>query len=111
MAMKTKAGKGKARTKSEIYQTIATATELTRKQVAAVFDEMAKLIHNDVGTKGPGVFTLAGLLKIKRISKPATQTRTIPNPFKPGEMMTVQGKPARNVVKAQALKSLKEMVM
>jgi len=25
--------------------------------------------------------------------------------------MTVQGKPARNVVKAQALKSLKEMVM
>ena len=110
MAMKTKAAKGKARTKSETYQTISSATGLTRKQVAAVFDELTKLIHADVGNKGPGVFTLPGLLKIKRISKPATQTRTIPNPFKPGEMMTVQGKPARNVVKALALKNLKEMV-
>jgi hypothetical protein len=111
MAMKTKASKtNKARTKSETYQTICSATGLTRKQVAAVFDELTKMIHADVGSKGPGVFTLPGLLKIKRVVKPATQTRTIPNPFKPGEMMTVQGKPARNAVKALALKSLKEMV-
>ena len=78
--------------------------------MAAVFDEFANLVKTDLGKKGPGVFTVPGLLKIKRVSKPATKTRTIPNPFKPGEMMTVKGKPARNVVKAQALKSLKEMV-
>jgi nucleoid DNA-binding protein len=100
----------KARTKSETYHAIATKTGLTRKQVAAVFDELIELIQADLGKKGPGVFTLPGMLKIKRVSKPATKTRTIPNPFRPGEMMTVKGKPARNVVKAQPLKSLKEMV-
>jgi len=33
-----------------------------------------------------------------------------PNPFKPGEMMEVKAKPARNVVKAQPLKGLKDLV-
>ena len=100
----------KSRTKSETYQALAVATGLTRKEVAAVLDGLAQIIREELSKKGPGIFTLPGLLKIKRISKPATKTRTIPNPFKPGEMMTVKGKPARNVVKAQALKSLKEMV-
>jgi nucleoid DNA-binding protein len=100
----------KSRTKSETYQALAVATGLNRKQVAAVLDGLAQIIREELSKKGPGIFTLPGLLKIKRISKPATKTRTIPNPFKPGEMMTVKGKPARNVVKAQPLKSLKEMV-
>lgn len=100
----------KSRSKSETYQHIAESTGLTRKQVGSVFDTLGELVRNELGKKGPGVFTLPGLLKIKRISKPATKTRTIPNPFKPGEMMTVKGKPARNVVKALALKNLKEMV-
>ena len=104
------AAPGKARTKSETYQSIAEATGLSRKEIAAVFDHLAQLVKADMGKKGPGVFTLPGLLKIKRVNKPATKTRTIPNPFKHGEMMTVKGKPARNVVKAQALKSLKDMV-
>src|SRR5260370_32897350 len=105
------ANKGpKAKTKSETFQVLAAATGLSRKQVAAVFDGMTELLQAEMGKKGPGVFTLPGLLKIKRVNKPATKTRTIPNPFKPGEMMTVKGKPARNVVKALALKSLKDMV-
>lgn len=101
---------GKARSKSETYQTLAERTGLSRKQVAAVFEGLAELLVEDLGKKGPGVFTLPGLLKIKRIQKPATKARTAPNPFKPGEMMTVKAKPARNVVKALALKNLKEMV-
>jgi nucleoid DNA-binding protein len=100
----------KSRSKSETYMHIAEHTGLSRKQVASVFDSLADLVRNEMGKKGPGVFTLPGLLKIKRVSKPATKTRTIPNPFKPGEMMTVKGKPARSVVKALALKNLKEMV-
>jgi hypothetical protein len=110
MAANKTAGASKGRTKSETYGAVAQATGLNRKQVAQVFDELAALVRADLGKKGPGVFTLPGLLKIKRVSKPATKTRTIPNPFKPGEMMTVKGKPARNVVKALALKSLKDMV-
>jgi nucleoid DNA-binding protein len=100
----------KGRSKSEMYQMLAQKTGLTRKQVSAVMDELVNMIKGELGKKGPGIFTLPGLLKIKRITKPATKARTMPNPFKPGEMMTVKAKPARNVVKAQALKSLKDTV-
>jgi nucleoid DNA-binding protein len=43
------------------------------------------------------------------VLKPKTPARQGRNP-KTGEPMTIAAKPARTVVKAQALKSLKEMV-
>lgn len=99
----------KAATKSEIYAKICEATELTRKQVGAVFDAMGVLIGHELGKKGPGVFTVPGLLKLKRITKPAAPARMGINPFTKQEMM-FKAKPARNVVKALPLKNLKEMV-
>jgi hypothetical protein len=100
----------KSRTKSETYQALAASSGLSRKDVASVFDGLAELLRQDLGKKGPGVLAIAGLFKVKRVNKPATNTRTIPNPFRPGEMMTVKGKPARSVVKVLPLKNLKEMV-
>ena len=111
MADNKKAGtKGKAQSKTETYNALAESTGLNRKQIAQVFDALSQLIQRELGKKGPGVFTVPGLLKLKRITKPATKAGTRPNPFKPGEMMDVKAKPARNVVKAQPLKSLKEMI-
>jgi len=98
----------KARTKGEVFHTIAEAAGLTRKQVATVFNEMAGLIKKDLGKAG--IFTVPGLMKITVIKKPATRARTMPNPFKPGEMMTVKAKPARKVIKVRPLKTLKAMV-
>jgi nucleoid DNA-binding protein len=43
------------------------------------------------------------------VRKPATKARSGKNPFT-GEPMTIQAKPARNVVRALPLKALKEMV-
>jgi len=99
----------KAATKSSIFQELATGTGLTRKQVAAVFDTLAKIIKRDLGKKGPGVFTVPGLLKLKLVRKEATKARKGINPFTKEEIM-IKAKPARNVVKALPLKSLKEMV-
>src|SRR4051794_8766990 len=101
---------GKPQSKSQTFNDLAEATGLSRKQVAEVFDALGELIKRELGKKGPGVFTVPGLLKLKRITKPATKATTKPNPFKPGEMMEVKAKPARNQVKAQALKNLKEMI-
>lgn len=99
----------KPRTKSELFSDIATKTELSRKQVAAVFEHMGDLIRKDLKSKG--IFTVPGLMKIKRITKPARPARKgVPNPFKPGEMMDVAAKPARKVVKVLPLKALKIMV-
>ncbi len=91
------------------FKHIAETANVSRKQVAAFFDSLIDLIKEDLGKKGPGVFTIPGLLKIKRIHKPATPERQGINPFTK-EPTTFKAKPARNVVKAQALKSLKEMV-
>ena len=54
----------KAATKSEILAKIAESTELSRKQVASVFDALSEEIKLAVGKKGPGVFAVPGLMKI-----------------------------------------------
>jgi nucleoid DNA-binding protein len=111
MAETNKAATAKAKpaTKSATYQKLAEATGMTRKQVAAFFDELTTLIKNELGKKGPGVFNLPGLIKIKRVEKKATPARQGKNP-RTGEPMTIAAKPKRTVVKALALKNLKEMV-
>jgi nucleoid DNA-binding protein len=98
----------KPATKSEILSSIATATELSRKQVASVFDALACQIAGAVGKKGPGVFALPGLLKIMVIQKPATPKRKGINPFTKQEQIFA-AKPARKVIKVRALKALKDM--
>jgi len=102
-------GSGKARTKSEVFGTLAESNDMTRKQVACVFEDLSKMIKKDLGRTGPGYFTVPGLMKIKVVRKPATKARKGVNPFTGQEMM-FRAKPARNVVKVTALKGLKEMV-
>jgi nucleoid DNA-binding protein len=101
--------KAKAATKTATYQALSTATGLSKKDVGTFFDELTKLLRRELGKKGPGMFTVPGLLKIKRVEKPATKARQGRNP-KTGEPMMIAAKPARTVVKALALKGLKEMV-
>lgn len=99
----------KPRSKSDLYAELSNLTSLSRKQVASVFDGLTTVLKKDL-TKGPGVFNVPSLMKVTVIKKPATKAKTVPNPFKPGEMMTVKAKPARKVVKVRALKALKAMV-
>jgi hypothetical protein len=99
----------KPMSKSEIFSAIADSSGLSRKDVAKVFEELSGLIAKSVGKKGPGVFAVPGLMKITVINKKATPATTRPDPFHPGQMMTVKAKPARRVIKIRPLKSLKEM--
>lgn len=97
-------------TKTEIINNIAEACELSKKQVAAVFDALAAEIKRSVGKRGgPGQFTVPGLCKITVLRKPATKERKGINPFTGDETMFA-AKPARNVVKIRPLKGLKDMV-
>ncbi|MCX6125123.1 MAG: HU family DNA-binding protein [Proteobacteria bacterium] len=97
------------RTKSDIFTALADATGMTRKDVGSVFAALGECIGLDVGKKGPGVFTVPGLMKVTRVNKPATKARKGINPFT-GEETTFKAKLARNVVKVRPLKGLKEMV-
>ena len=99
----------KAPTKSEVLGRIAEKTELSRKQVSAVFEELSNEIKNALGKKGPGLFVVPGLMKINLIQKPATKARKGINPFTKEEVM-FKAKPARKVVKVRPLKNLKDFV-
>lgn len=100
----------KAMTKAAVVKEIATATKLTSKQVSEVFDVLVTIVKKELGKKGPGVFTIPGLIKLKTVHKKATKEKMGPNPFKPGEQMLIKAKPARTVVKPRALKTLNEMI-
>ena len=108
-ADKSAAARPKSATKGEIFTTLGEKTGLSKKQIAGVFTALSELIGTDLGKKGPGLFTVPGLLKLKVVRKPATKAKQGINPFTKAPM-TIKAKPARNVIKALPLKSLKDLV-
>lgn len=99
----------KAATKTEIFTAIAAKTNLSKKDVAAVFEAMSEMIGKEIGKKGPGLFTIPGLLKIKVQHKPATKARPGFNPATK-EPITIKAKPARKVIRVLPLKALKDLI-
>ncbi|HNY78618.1 MAG: HU family DNA-binding protein [Sedimentisphaerales bacterium] len=99
----------KPMSKTEIVSGIASATGLTKKQVSGVFEAMADQIKKSLGRRGPGAYTVPGLMKLMVVRKPATKARKGINPFT-GEETMFKAKPARNIVKIRPLKNLKDMV-
>lgn len=95
--------------KTQILDAIAEKTELSRKQVGAVLEELGGVIEGHIKKNAVGEFVLPGLLKIVTIRKPATKARLGINPFTKEEQM-FKAKPAKTVVKIRPLKKLKEMV-
>jgi nucleoid DNA-binding protein len=108
-AEKAGGSKPKQATKSEIFSSLAEKTNLSKKDIASVFEAMSELIAKDLGKKGPGIFVVPGLLKLKIVDKPATKARPGINPFTK-EPTIIKAKPARKAVKAVLLKQLKELV-
>ena len=99
-------------TKTEILTEISENTSISKKEVAAVLEELGVLIERHVKKRAVGEFTLPGLLKIKSVARPARPARkNVPNPFRPGEMMDIPRKPASIRVKVLPLKKLKEFVL
>jgi nucleoid DNA-binding protein len=95
-------------TKSALYANIADTTELSKKDVAKVFDALSDVINGHIKKNAVGTFTLPGLLKVKTVRKPATKKRKGINPFT-GEETVFKAKPARTVVKVLPLKKMKDM--
>lgn len=98
----------KSRTKSQILNIISEKTGLSKKEVDGVFDTLSELMGHDL-KKGPGSFTVPGLMKVVVVRKAAVKARKGINPFT-GEEITFKAKPARNVVKVRPLKGLKDRV-
>lgn len=96
--------------KSQILNHLAEKSELSRKQVSSVLDELGDLIEAHISKRGCGEFVMPGLLKIATVKKPARKARKGINPFT-GEETTFAAKPASVQVKIRPLKKLKEMAV
>ncbi|UZJ45739.1 MULTISPECIES: HU family DNA-binding protein [unclassified Marinimicrobium] len=96
--------------KTQILNQIAENTELSKKQVQSVLDELSDIIEGHVKKRAVGEFVLPGLLKITTVKKPATKARKGINPFT-GEETVFKAKPASIAVKVRPLKKLKEMAL
>ncbi len=105
--MAKKAAKGMSKT--EVLNEIAEKTELTRKQVSAVFEELGNVIERQLSKKGPGVFTVPGLMKLKVREKKAQPAGMRKNPFT-GEMKMAPAKPASRTIRVTAMKKLKDRI-
>ena len=110
--MATKAvAKKKPLSKTQLIGAISDQTDMTRKEVSTVLDALSLQIEKSLGRRGPGMFTLPGLIKIEKRKVPARKARKgVPNPFKPGELMDIPAKPASTKIKVRPLKNLKSMV-
>ena len=97
-------------TKTQILQAVAEDTELSRKQVAAVFQSLGNLIQRNMQKRGSGEFIIPDTgVKIRRVKKPARKARMGRNPST-GEAIKIAAKPATTVVKVTALKALKDTI-
>lgn len=96
--------------KTQMVTQISENTELTRKQVNAVLEELTDIIEGHTKKRSCGEFVLPGLFKIVTVKKPARKARKGINPFT-GEEATFAAKPASVQVKIRPLKKLKDMAL
>ena len=94
-------------TKSQLIEQIASKTELTKKDVKGILEQLAEIGYREL--KKNSVFLLPGFAKFVVIKKPATKAREGVNPFN-GEPMTFKAKPARKIVRARPVKAAKDAV-
>ncbi|MCP4474647.1 MAG: integration host factor [Gammaproteobacteria bacterium] len=97
-----------AYTKSQLINELSMMSELDKKEVLRVMDSLTNIMHRHLKKGGVGHFSLAGLMKLKVVKKPARKAGKGRNPFT-GEEIMLKAKPASRSVKVQALKKLKEM--
>lgn len=95
--------------KTLLVSTIAESTQLSRKQVSSVLEELNLIIEGHLKKKGgAGSFTMPGLFKIVTKHKPAQKARKGIHPITK-EPTTFKAKPASVQVKIRPLKKMKDM--
>ncbi len=93
-------------TKNEIIANIVAATELSKKDVTAVFDALTDEIKKSFDKKGAKAFVLPGLLKIElKQVKAQPAKKGVKNPLT-GEIYDRPAKKAHQKIRVRALKEM-----
>ena len=99
----------KRMSKAQIVAELAERTQLDKKQVQAVFNELLALAERELGAKGPGEFLVPDVVKLKVKATPAREAHEGIDPFTKEKRMFPAKPPSRRV-RATALKRMKELV-
>lgn len=94
-------------TKSALLSLIAERSELSRKQVACVMEELEAAMMGSVHPNGAGEFMYPGMFKVVLRKIPARKEGTLIRNPATGEMMKASAKPASVRVKVRPLAKLK----
>jgi nucleoid DNA-binding protein len=96
-------------TKAEIITALSEETGLGKKDVKLVLEALSSQARRHLTGRGSGEFVVPELgVKLRRVKKPATKARKGRNPFT-GEEIMIKARPARQIIRATPLKSLKEL--
>ncbi len=95
--------------KSQTIQALSEKSELDKKSVTKILEALQTLAQRELSAKGPGEFTVPGLVKLKVRVTAATHDRQGTNPFTKQPML-IKGKPASRKVKVSPIKALKDSV-
>ena len=95
----------KGMTKSEFIAAVADKASMEKKHVSAFLEAVSEVVVAQL--KSGNEVTLPGLLRMKVSLKPATSERPGINPFTK-QPTIIKAKPERRVVKAAAVKALKD---
>merc|ERR1711912_35767 len=103
--MKSMKAGAKAMTKGAILKAIATEHGMKTKACSNVLTSLVTVATSEV--KKTGIFTIPGVCRIKTRTKPATKA-CVKNIF--GKETKVKARPARTIVKAYPVATLKKQI-
>ncbi len=109
MAPTTKTPAAKALSKTQLVAKIAESENIPKTQAESLLKAINTIATEQLGSSGPGVFVLPGLIKLRAVDKPAQPARPGINPFTK-QPITVAAKPASRKVRATPMKALKDAI-
>ncbi|MFK7986997.1 MAG: HU family DNA-binding protein [Sandaracinaceae bacterium] len=100
---------GKRMTKAAIITELAQRTDLSKKQVQAVFEGLQGMIKRELGRRGPGEFVIPDMLKLKVRKVPPRKNHKVRIPST--NEIIIKDFPATKKLRATPLKKLKDLVL
>lgn len=103
-----KAAEKKALTKSQLIAHLAEKTQISKKDVDSLMNEIIETIKGQLGTKGPGKFVFPGLARITLTRRDGVKGGVTKINRLTGKEYVTKDKPAFNQVKIRPIKAIKE---
>lgn len=100
---------GKRMTKAAVISELAQRTDLSKKQVASVFEALQGMISRELGRRGPWEFVIPDMMKLTLKKTPAKPNHPVRMPGT--NDVEIRDVPAKKKLRVTPLKKLKDLVL